>query len=234
MTALIIIFIVVAILMGMLCSFVVARDVVIEEKERRQKKNNPESVAQEQQLVVQPAPVVIAEQPAIEETAAAAEETAAEAGITEPTVAFSTATQTLEEKYLELSPEYKGYYDEIVKCAMAVEGSKRFKNESYEEYKVGKNRLVRLKIKRGVVVAELTISNLTFKNYISDNKVSVKQAPAQIKVVDEAALSAVKDSIGIAVNAFNEERAYKKEQAKLRRKQKRAEARESAEPVTAE
>ena len=143
-------------------------------------------------------------------------------------VVFSTATQTLEEKYLELTPEYKGYYDEIVKCAMAVEGSKRIKNANYEEYKVGMSRLVRLKIKRGIVVCELVISNLTFKTYVNDNKVAMKQAPASIKVIDAAACAAVKDSIGIAVKAIEEERAYRKEQAKIRRRERRLETRENA------
>ena len=94
----------------------------------------------------------------------------------------------------------------------------------YEEYKVGKNRLVRLKIRKDVVICEFVIPNLEFKNYISGNKVAAKQAPTTIKVLDDAALDAVKDSIGIAVNAIEEEKAYKKEQAKLRRKQKREEA----------
>lgn len=145
----------------------------------------------------------------------------------EGSVTFSAASQTLDEKYSELSPEYRGYYDEIVRFAMAVEGSRRFKNSAYEEYKVGKNRLVRLKIKRGLIVCELVIANMAFKNYISDNKVAVKQAPAIIKVTDKASLSAVKDSIGIAVKAIEEEKAYKKEQARIRRRENRKATKET-------
>ena len=52
----------------------------------------------------------------------------------------------------------------------------------------------------------------------------MKHAPATIKVVDEVAFTAVKDSIDIAVKAIEEERAYRKEQAKIRRKQKRENA----------
>ena len=106
---------------------------------------------------------------------------------------------------------------------MAVEGSKRYKNANYEEYKVGKSRLVRLKIKRDTLICELVIPNLDFKNYVSENKVEVKQAPATIKVTDENALAAVKDSMNIAIKAIEEERAYRKEQAKIRRRQRRAE-----------
>lgn len=223
MTALIYIFIIMAILMGMFCMFVIARDVVIEEKERREQKNNlknAESAAIEECTTVVDEGVSVSETVAVDEVAPA---TVSD----DSAVVFSTATQTLEEKYLELDPEYKAYYDEIVKCAMAVENSKRYKNENYEEYKVGKSRLVRLKIKRGIVVCELVIPNLTFKTYVADNRVAMKQAPATIKVTDEAAFTAVKDSIDIAVKAIEEEKAYKKEQAKLRRKQKRESARES-------
>lgn len=217
MYALIIIFIVMALVIGLFSALLVGREVVIEEKERRKKKNVP-ATAEEPPVIATPV-IVAAEkkQSIVEETAVTEEVTEAD----ESTVAFSTGMQTLDEKYLELSPEHKGYYDEIVRFAMSVENSKRYKNSSYEEYKVGKSRLVRIKIRRGVIVCELVISNLTFKNYISDNKVTVKQAPAIIKVIDEATLSAVKDSIGIAVKAIEEEKAYKKEQAKIRRRENR-------------
>ena len=224
MTALVYIFIIMAILMGMFCMFVIARDVVIEEKERRQKKNGNKN---DEKPAVEEKPTVVNEVVSVRANIAM-DEVAPTAVSDDSAVVFSTATQTLEEKYLELSPEYKGYYDEIVKCAMAVEGSKRFKNESYEEYKVGKNRLVRLKIKRGIIVCELVIHNLTFKTYVADNKVAMKQAPATIKVVDDAALTAVKDSIEIAVKAIEEEKAYRKEQAKIRRRQRREIARENS------
>ena len=232
MTALIYIFIIMAVMMGMFCMFVIARDVVLDEKERREKKNNQNAVATVKPVeVVKPAdavkPAEVAEALSVAPNAVV-EEVAPTTVNDDSAVVFSTATQTLEEKYLELSPEYKGYYDEIVKCAMAVEGSKRFKNESYEEYKVGKNRLVRLKIKRGIIVCELVIHNLTFKTYVADNKVAMKQAPATIKVVDDAALTAVKDSIEIAVKAIEEEKAYRKEQAKLRRRQRRESIRENS------
>jgi len=232
MTALIYIFIIMAVMMGMFCMFVIARDVVLDEKERREKKNNQNAVSVvKPSEVVKPAdavkPAEVAEVLSVAPNAAV-EEVAPTTVNDDSAVVFSTATQTLEEKYLELTPEYKGYYDEIVKCAMAVEGSKRIKNANYEEYKVGMSRLVRLKIKRGIVVCELVISNLTFKTYVNDNKVAMKQAPASIKVIDAAACAAVKDSIGIAVKAIEEERAYRKEQAKIRRRERRLEARVNA------
>lgn len=241
MYALMICFIAVVLIIGIFCVTVVTRDIVLDE--RRRKSTTPVVEAKPQaevaaEPVKESAPAVVAapveepvaeqekepEEVAIEietdtETAAAEEETAGEDG----RVNFSAGTKTLDEKYLELSAEYKGYYDEIVRYAMAVEDSKRYKNANYEEYKVGKSRLVRLKIKRDTLICELVIPNLDFKNYVSENKVEVKQAPATIKVTDENALAAVKDSMNIAIKAIEEERAYRKEQAKIRRRQKRAE-----------
>lgn len=232
MYVLMICFIAVVLIIGIFCVVVVTRDIVIEE---RAKKNASEAATATPVVVYQPAPAPqqteepeveepkeepAKEEPATEETAVTEE--VAEEAEDDGVVNFATGTKTLDEKYLELIPEFKGYYDEIVRFANTVEGSKRYKNANYEEYKVGKNRLVRLKIKRETVICELVIPNLAFKNYVSENKVEVKQAPATIKVVDDATLSAVKDSMQIAINAIEEERAYKKEQAKLRRRQKRA------------
>lgn len=232
MYVLMICFIAVVLIIGIFCVVVVTRDIVTEE---RAKKNASEAATATPVVVYQPAPAPqqteepeveepteepAKEEPATEETAVTEE--VAEEAEDDGVVNFATGTKTLDEKYLELTPEFKGYYDEIVRFANTVEGSKRYKNANYEEYKVGKNRLVRLKIKRETVICELVIPNLAFKNYVSENKVEVKQAPATIKVVDDATLSAVKDSMQIAINAIEEERAYKKEQAKLRRRQKRA------------
>lgn len=232
MYVLMICFIAVVLIIGIFCVVVVTRDIVTEE---RAKKNASEAATATPVVVYQPAsapqqteePEVeepkeepAKEEPATEETAVTEE--VAEEAEDDGVVNFATGTKTLDEKYLELTPEFKGYYDEIVRFANTVEGSKRYKNANYEEYKVGKNRLVRLKIKRETVICELVIPNLAFKNYVSENRVEVKQAPSTIKVVDDATLSAVKDSMQIAINAIEEERAYKKEQAKLRRRQKRA------------
>ena len=237
MYVLMICFIAVVLIIGIFCVVVVTRDIVTEE---RAKKNASEAATATPVVVYQPAPAPqqteepeveepkeepakeepATEEPATEETAVTEE--VAEEAEDDGVVNFATGTKTLDEKYLELTPEFKGYYDEIVRFANTVEGSKRYKNANYEEYKVGKNRLVRLKIKRETVICELVIPNLAFKNYVSKNRVEVKQAPATIKVVDDATLSAVKDSMQIAINAIEEERAYKKEQAKLRRRQKRA------------
>jgi hypothetical protein len=175
---------------------------------------------QEEEIV----PVVVEEPtPVVEETPAEEIAVAEEVPEEEKGIVFSKATQTLEEKYLELPAKLRGYYDEIVKYATVMEGSKRFKNARYEEYKVGNTRLVRMLIKRGVITCELIVPNNSFKSYVSENKLSVKIAPTVIKVLDEATVQAVKDSIDIVMQTAAEERELKKQLAKERRKKSRQE-----------
>ena len=172
-------------------------------------------------VIEEPAPVEeVAEEVVAEE---AEEVVAAEVEDDEGTVKFSAGQkQTLDEKYLALSSQAKGWYDEIIKYASAVEGSKRFKNARYEEYKVGKNRLVRLLIKRGIIHCEFMLQNSDFKNYVSENKISVRQSATTIRVENEATVGAVKNSISIAVAAIAEEKEYKRQLAREKRKAARA------------
>ncbi len=166
-----------------------------------------------------------------EEAAEAPAEAPAEEAVEEPatveeadgTVKFSKGLQqTIDEKYLELPSEQKGWYDEIIKYASAVEGSKRAKNARYEEYKVGNSRIVRMLIKRGVINCEFILHNSDFKNYINENKISVKQSATTMLVESAETVAAVKNSIDIVVASIAEEREYKKKLARERRRARNA------------
>lgn len=138
MYVLMICFIAVVLIIGIFCVVVVTRDIVTEE---RAKKNASEAATATPVVVYQPAPAPqqteepeveepteepAKEEPATEETAVTEE--VAEEAEDDGVVNFATGTKTLDEKYLELTPEFKGYYDEIVRFANTVEGSKRYKN----------------------------------------------------------------------------------------------------------
>ena len=157
---------------------------------------------------------------------------ATEAELNGDSVTFSAAKETLSQKYDALPDELKDYYGQIVATASAVEGNRCFKNDRYEEYKVGKNRIVRLLIKRGVIVCEFVIANNDLRNYMSDNKLKLKQAPTTLKVFDEATLAAAKATMEIAVKAIEDEKAYKKEQARAKRKAAKAAAEAEATAAT--
>lgn len=147
--------------------------------------------------------------------------------IPEDAVVFSATRDTIDQRYEALPDEMKGYYDEIVKYAQVVEGNRRFKNDRYEEYKVGKNRIVRLLIKRGVIVCEFVIANSDLRNYMADNKLKLKQAATTMKVYDETTLQAAKNAVDIAVRAIEDEKQYKKEQARAKRRAAKAAAQEA-------
>lgn len=136
-------------------------------------------------------------------------------------ITFSKGKETIDEKYNSLNNDYKAYYDEVVRYANNIEGIKRVKTSAYEDYKIGNNKVVRLKIKRDTVICEFAIANIQFKNYLKDNKVSVKQSTSVIKLLNDESLEAVKNSIDFAKKNIEEEKAYKKEQAKIRRKEAR-------------
>ena len=225
--------------MGIFCLVIICRDVVIDSLDRRnerkkksedeekteskiEQKNTVEEIAAAKlaENVVQKEVIVLADDESLQEE---------NAKTNTGNVVFDASPETtLDEKYNALPRNIKGYYDEIIVYAASFPDSKRIKNTAYEEYKIGKNRLVRLKIKRGAIICELIIPNPQFKKFIDGNKVSVKQAPAIVKVTDPESLAFVKDSIRIAVDAINEEKEYKKEQKRIRRRELRAQNEQQA------
>jgi hypothetical protein len=227
MEILFMVFMVVVTVMALFAILVVLRDIVKEVLLSKREREPAKKVAKVEE--VKPVAEPVAE-PVVEKVAEPIVETVVEEPVAEPVVeevvatddeskvTFSTGQQTLDEKYLELSSEEKGWYDEVIKYASAVEGSKRFKNARYEEYKVGKNRLVRLLIKRGVINCEFILQNSNFRNYVNENKISVSQSATVIRIDSAATVDAVKDSINIVVAAINEEKEYKKQLAREKRK----------------
>lgn len=233
MNTVMIMFLATLLVMGMFCLVIICRDVVIDSIDRRNERKKkseaeekPESKVEEQKTVEEIAATKAEENVVKKEVLVLADEEALSeenAKNTTGNVVFDASPETtLDEKYNALPRNIKGYYDEIIVYAASFPDSKRIKNTAYEEYKIGKSRLVRLKIKRGVIICELIIPNPQFKKFIDGNKVTVKQAPAIVKVTDPESLAFVKDSIRIAVDAINEEKEYKKEQKRIRRRELRA------------
>ena len=236
-------FMVIVSIMALFAVMVVLRDVVREvydarrekyaaEAARRAELNSANAPAQqapaceptvepEAEPVPQPVEEPV-EEPAEPEAAPAQEDD-------DGTIKFATGQQqTLDEKYLALSAEQRGWYDEIIKYASAVEGSKRFKTARYEDYKVGKNRLVRMLIKRGVIQCEFNLQNSDFKNYVNENKIAVKQSATVMYIEEASTVDAAKNSIDIVVAAIAEEKEYKKQLAREKRKAAKAAAEEAA------
>lgn len=239
MEAIMNLFVATVLVMGIFCLVIICRDVVIdsrdrrnERKKKREAEEKTESKIEQKNMVEEIAAAKPAENVVKKEVIVLADDQSLQeenAKTNTGNVVFDASPETtLDEKYNALPRNIKGYYDEIIVYAASFPDSKRIKNTAYEEYKIGKNRLVRLKIKRGAIICELIIPNPQFKKFIDGNKVSVKQAPAIVKVTDPESLAFVKDSIRIAVDAINEEKEYKKEQKRIRRRELRAQNEQQA------
>ena len=179
------------------------------------------AVAQASQPVAVQPPVESAE-PAEDDEAMSDDSSSGEEEYGENTVIISrTEKKTLDEKFRELDEQQQHYYVAIVKHAMSKPEAKQIKNDRYEEYKIGNTRLVRLQIKKSGIVCEVTLVNSDFRNYMTDNKVRIKQAPTVIKISDESSVELVKNGIDIAVRGVEEEREYKRQLRNERRRNSR-------------
>lgn len=238
MEILFMVFMVIVSIMALFAVMVVLRDIVKEILDTRKERDAQKKTLSATQPVAEPVVNPIVEKPVAEPIPepVKVEEPIPEPVAEEPdaededgTVSFSAGQrQTLEEKYLELPTEARGWYDEIIRHASMVEGSKRFKNTRYEEYKLGNSRLVRMLIKRGVVHCEFILHNSDFKNYVNENKISVRQAATTMRIDSRETVDAAKNSIDIVVAAIAEEREYKKQLAREKRKAAKAAAAEGA------
>ena len=256
MEILFMVFMVVVSVMALFAVMVVFRDVTSEVlQSRKEREKTDRSIIKYAEKIIAEAeaakakeavssPVAVVEAPAVVETPVVEEikeepvapvvepEVVEESPIEEDSgdkISFSKGQQqTIDEKYMALSSEKRGWYDEIIKYASAVEGSKRVKNLRYEEYKVGNNRIVRMLIKRGVINCEFVLHNSDFKAYVDEKKINVKQSSTTMLIESAATVDAAKNSIDIVVAAIAEEKEYKKQLAKEKRKAARASAQETA------
>lgn len=230
MEILFMVFMVVVSIMALFAVMVVFRDIVKEILDSRRERDAARMAAAPvaaQPVVAEPVIEEPVAEPVVEEPVAepVAEPEAPAEEEDDGTIKFSAGQQqTLEEKYLALSPEARGWYDEIIRHASMVEGSKRFKNTRYEEYKLGNSRLVRMLIKRGVIHCEFVLHNPDFKNYVNENKISVRQSATTMRIDNRETVDAAKNSIDIVVAAIAEEKEYKKQLARERRKAAKAAA----------
>ena len=217
---------------ALLCLFsvlVVLRDIIKEIYANRKTKEDKAIVQPTQaiQPVVQVQPVAqveVAEQPAPAEEIESVDEVATQTDVvSDDSISFQASghQKTLDEKYADLLPEQKDWYDSIVAYALSKEGAKSVKNNRYQEIKLGRTRLVRMLIKLDIVTCLLIMQNSHFKNYLNENKISLKPAATIVRVMSEGEVKLVKDSIDIIVAGLAEEKEYKKQLAKQRRKANR-------------
>ena len=220
----------------MLCLFsvlVIARDIIREAASQSRKKKNDkeEKVVTVVKEIEVPAKVVVPA-PVEEEVAAPViEDVPAPVEIVEEhddsEVTFNKTRLTMAEKYEALSSLYKEFFDAIVKHALSKEGVKEFGNNNYTDYKIGAHRLVRMMIKRGEVVCEFIFIDKDFKNYANANNVKMKPSATTVKINEPAAVGVAKDGIDLVCQQIEEEKEYKKQLAREKRREQRQKAKEA-------
>lgn len=231
MDAMVIVFIVFMSFVSVMCLFalfIVVRDLLVNDKDKKE----TEPVTQILPVSVPFNPAPPAPSPAEEKSEPPAEEESTDDSV----VKFAPKEKkTLDEAFFELDDEKKGYYIEVARYASAVPTvTKHVKNDSYEEWKVGLARLIRMKIRRGEVLCEFNIQNSEMKGHISGSGVSVKQSQTMVKLENRVAVQFVLESIDLAAKIIEEEKAAKKEEQKKarieREQEKREQAKKEAEP----
>ncbi len=172
------------------------------------------------QYVAAPAPAPAPAPEAKEEPQAKQEEavTEQEEEVSGNSVVFETP-KTLDEKYAALDKAMRGYYDEISAYAAKQENVKHKKTNKYEDYSIGRARVIRLSVRRGNIVCEYVFPNLGLVTFAAENNMgAAKSGSTSIKVVDQAGVEAAKNNIDYVISSIAEEKKLKKQLAKERRK----------------
>ncbi len=135
-------------------------------------------------------------------------------------VVFTSYILTMPERYATLSLEYKRYFDDIVRYVLSKENVKEFKHNYSYVYKNASNRIMRLMIKRGEIICELSFIDREIKNYVAESDVPIKTSATSVKVTEAAAVGVVKDGIDLVCSQITAYREYKKQLAREKRKEK--------------
>lgn len=133
--------------------------------------------------------------------------------------------KTLDEAYVELSAEFKAYFDKIITYALSKSGAKETKTNSNIKVKIKSDQIVKVFIKRKTPVASFLIENDMLKTYrkeLTKNdgaKIAVK--PIDVAMSDRETFEAAKGLVDMAFDQIEHERELKKEARRERRRQAR-------------
>lgn len=209
-----------------LCFFavmIILRDIVIENSKNRKELNELKELQLQKQEE---------KEEVVEEESTLTDETTnnepTETKTDDNAVVFSSYVLTMPERYATLSNEYKRYFDDIVRYVLSKDNVKELKNNTAYVYKDASYRVLRLMIKRGEIVCELNFIDRDIKDYVDGSTVSIKQSATTIKVTEPAAVGVVKDGIDLVCSQIAEDREYKKQLAREKRKQKKAKNKQGA------
>lgn len=168
-----------------------------------------------------------AELPAQEETlevveATATDETAATEDETDDSaeVAFVSEKKNLEDKYAELSDVQKGYFDKIKEYACSKEDARAIEAKGHITVKYGKERLVRITIRRDAVEAVFLLIDSNFKKYMKEQDAPIKEKPTVIRIENDAYLQLALETVDLKYNSLMEEKQQRLEEQKAKKRER--------------
>ncbi len=141
-------------------------------------------------------------------------------------VVFTADKKNLWNKYAELTKEQRHYFDVIRNYANSKTHVKCIEARDYLTFKLAKDKLVRLRIRRSMVEAVFMLVGSAFKNAFSEGDIKVRDAATIIRVEREAYLDVVLQTIDMHYDALLAERQRRKEEQKEKRRRARSAARE--------
>ena len=165
--------------------------------------------------------------PAQEETlevveATATDETAATEDESDDSaeVAFVSEKKNLEDKYAELSDVQKGYFDKIKEYACSKEDARAIEAKGHITVKYGKERLVRITIRRDAVEAVFLLIDANFKKYMKEQDAPIKEKPTVIRIENDAYLQLALETVDLKYNSLMEEKQQRLEEQKAKKRER--------------
>lgn len=200
---------------------------------------DPLPIVEEMAEIISPIAEETIEENVVEEVAATTvEETIISDGVEETEiaeegviggVAFNRDLKTLWTKYAELSEEQRRYFDAIRNYANGKDGVKCIESKDYLTFKYGKDKVVRLRIRKDTTEAVFMLVASAFKQSFTENELKVKEAATIIRVENDAYLDGVLKTIDMQYDALIEERRIKREEQNAKRRQARRNKTETVE-----
>lgn len=141
---------------------------------------------------------------------------------TENGVVFSNEVLTLWDRYALLDKDGKRFFDEIRKKAQSIPTVKENETRFYLSYKIKRDLLVKLLIKRGVVETVFMLIDPKFKEHLNGyDDVKVAETPTPIKVENEAYLNVVLETIDLRYATLEEQQKQREEARRLAKNEAR-------------
>lgn len=160
---------------------------------------------------------------------------AAEAGMLMPVdkdavILKRGASLSYREAYAMLSAEQKEYADAIIAHAKGKdEATKATESGRYYNVSYKANKLVQVYVRKGTVVARLSVMNTSLTAYTDSANLNIKEKPIDIKVESGEKVGTVKDLIDLDYNNIQADRRRREEEKKARRRQRRLEMKQRRE-----